>query len=229
MNTEAFLHLLQFTDGLFPTGAYAHSFGLETCVQSGEVRDAAGVENFLRVFLEGSAAPTDAVVTLCARSAAIDGDLAACIRLDHKVHATKPAAELREASRQMGKQTLRILADLQDHSLVQDFSSAVVNGTAHGHHAVAYGIAAGVLGWPAEELAAAYLYANCALLVNASLRLMPLGQLAGQRILWDIQPLIAKLSLDIQSAREQDIWTFAPLLEIASMRHETLEARLFRS
>jgi urease accessory protein len=58
---------------------------------------------------------------------------------------------------------------------------------------------------------------------------MPLGQLAGQRILWDIQPLIAKLSLDIQSAREQDIWTFAPLLEIASMRHETLEARLFRS
>jgi urease accessory protein len=229
MNTEAFLRMLQFTDGLFPIGAHAHSFGLETCVQSGVVRDATGVENFLRVFLERSAAPTDAVLTLCARTAAIDGDLASCIRIDHKVHATKPAAELREASRQMGKQALRIFADLHEHPLVQEFSAAVANGTAHGHHPVAYGIAAGVLGWPPEELAAAYLYANCALLVNASLRLMPLGQLAGQRILWNIQPLIAKLSLEIQSVREEDIWTFAPLLEIASMRHESLEARLARS
>jgi len=229
MNTEAFLHILQFTDGLFPTGGYAHSFGMETCVQSGEVRDAAGVENFLSVYLEGSAAPTDAVLTLCARTAAIEEDVGACIRLDHKVHATKPAAELREASRQMGKQTLRILAELNGHSLVHEFSAEIAGGEAYGHHPVAYGIAAGVLEWPAKESAAAYLYATSTVLVNASLRLMPLGQLAGQRILWNIQPLIAKLAHEIQLLREEDIWTFAPQLEISSMRHETLEARLFRS
>jgi urease accessory protein len=229
MNTESFLHILQFTDGLFPTGAYAHSFGLETCVQNGEVRDAAGVESFLRVYLEGAAAPTDAVLTLCARVAAIEGDLAACIRLDHKVHATKPAAELREASRQMGKQTLRILAELHDHSLVREFAAEVAIGAAHGHHPVSYGIVGGVLNWPAPESAAAYLYATSAVMVGASLRLLPLGQLAGQRILWNIQPLIAKLARDIQDRGEDDIWTFAPQLEIASMRHETLEARLFRS
>ena len=229
MNTNAFLHILQFTDGLFPIGGHAHSFGLETCVQSGEVCDAAGVVNFLRVYLEGSAAPTDAVLTLCARAAAIESDLATCIRLDHKVQATKPAAELREASRQMGKQTLRILTELHENSLVREFSAAVASGAACGHHPVTYGIAAGVLDWPAPELAAAYLYATSTVLVNASLRLMPLGQLAGQRILWSIQPLIAKLACDIQHHSEEDIWTFAPQLEIACMRHETLEARLFRS
>jgi urease accessory protein len=203
-------------------------------VQSGEVRDAAGVENFLRVHLEGSAAPADAVLALCARQAAIDGDLAACVRFDHKVHATKPAAELREASRQMGKQTLRILCELHDgvtasHSLVRDFSAEVASEATYGHHPVTYGIAGGVLDWPALELAAAYLYATSTVLIGASLRLLSLGQMAGQRILWNVQPLIAKLSRDVQTMREEDIWTFAPQLEIASMRHETLEARLFRS
>jgi urease accessory protein len=48
MNSESFLHLLQFSDGLFPIGGYAHSFGLETFVQNGRVCDAAGVEAFLR-------------------------------------------------------------------------------------------------------------------------------------------------------------------------------------
>src|SRR5215472_10861633 len=69
-NMQHFLSLLQFADGLFPAGAYAHSFGLETCVQSGEVRNAAGAEAFLHAFLKGSAGPTDALVVVCARRAA---------------------------------------------------------------------------------------------------------------------------------------------------------------
>ena len=61
-----FLSLLQFSDGLFPAGAYAHSFGLEYLVQSGEISGATGVEDFLREYLEGTVAPTDAVAVLCA-------------------------------------------------------------------------------------------------------------------------------------------------------------------
>ena len=96
---DNFLSLLQFTDGLFPAGAYAHSFGLETYVQSGGVTDAAGVEQFLRAFLGGSAAPTDLVIILCARKDAEAGDLAACISLDEILDAMKSASELRDASR----------------------------------------------------------------------------------------------------------------------------------
>src|SRR6478672_8304826 len=70
INMNPFLSLLQYTDGLFPAGAYAHSFGLEFSVQSGEVRDAAGVEAFVRAYLEGCSGPTDAVALLCARRAA---------------------------------------------------------------------------------------------------------------------------------------------------------------
>jgi urease accessory protein len=65
--------------------------------------------------------------------------------------------------------------------------------------------------------------------VGAALRLLPLGQLAGQRILWNVQPLIATLAAEAQNKNEPDMWSFAPALEISSMQHALLDARLFRS
>jgi urease accessory protein len=87
----------------------------------------------------------------------------------------------------------------------------------------------GVLDWDALEMTSAFLYSTSAALVNAALRLLPLGQLAGQRILWNVQPLIASLAEEAQNKSESDMWSFAPMLEIASMQHALLDARLFRS
>jgi urease accessory protein len=227
---HSFLSLLQFADGLFPAGAYAHSFGLEYYVQSGEVSDAPGVEAFLRAYLENSAAPTDAVAALCAWRAGKVGDLPSCLALDETLDAMKAVSELREASRQMGRQTLRVANHLAGHHcMLADFGEAVRSEATPGHHPVVFGIIGGVMMWPAAELTGAYLYSTSAALVGAALRLMPLGQLAGQRILWSIRPLIEKLSTEVQNKTEADMWTFAPALEIASMRHAVLEARLFRS
>src|SRR6202035_5520042 len=136
---DRFLSLLQFTDGLFPAGAYAHSFGLETCVQSGEVRDAAGVEAFLLAYLEGSAGATDAVALICARRAAACENLAACLALDETLDAMKTPSELRDASRQMGRQTLRVATHLPCHPLLEKFGNAVAAEIAPGHHAIVFG------------------------------------------------------------------------------------------
>jgi urease accessory protein len=226
---DQFLSLLQFTDGLFPAGAYAHSFGLEYCVQSGEVRDAAGVEAFLRAYLEGCAGPTDAVALVCARQAGADENLASCIALDEMFDAMKTPGELRDASRQMGRQTLRVVTHLPSHPLLKEFGKAVAGETTPGHHAIVFGMIGGTLKWNALEMTGAYLYSTSAAFVGASLRLLPLGQLAGQRILWNVRPLIAELAEEAQDKTEADMWSFAPALEIASMRHAFLDARLFRS
>src|SRR5512145_62343 len=98
--TEAWLALLQFTDGLFPAGGFAHSFGLETYAQDGVVRDRAGLEAFVVAHLEGSAGPADAVATAVAVRLAAAGELAAWIALDERLEAMKPVPETREASRQ---------------------------------------------------------------------------------------------------------------------------------
>jgi urease accessory protein len=229
MNIEAFISLLQFTDGLFPAGAYAHSFGLESYVQEGAVRDAAGVEAFLRALLEGSSGPTDAVVALCAWRAAGSDDLEACLRIDRTVDAMKPTAELRNASRQIGRQVLRIASRENAHGLVADLFRAVESGVTPGHHPIALGVVGSLLGWAREETAAAYLYSTSAAVVAAALRLLPLGQSTGQHILWSMQPSIGRLAKAAENKGSEDIWSYAPGLEIAAMRHAMLDARLFRS
>jgi urease accessory protein len=226
---DQFLSLLQFTDGLFPAGAYAHSFGLEASVHSGDVRDADGVEAFLRAYLEGCAGSTDAVALVCARRAAAQRDLESCLALDATLDAMKAASELREASRQMGRQTLRVAMHLPCGPLLEDFGRAVAEELTPGHHPIVFGMIGGTLNWDALEMTAAYLYSTSASLVGAALRLLPLGQLAGQSILWNMRPLIASLAKAAQDQHEADMWSFAPALEIASMRHARLDARLFRS
>jgi urease accessory protein len=229
MNADSLLGLLQFSDGLFPAGAYAHSYGLEMYVQREIVRDAAGAGQFLRAYMQGAAALADAAAAVHAWRGACHEDLGLCLELDAILDAMKPAAELRDASRQLGRQTLRILSALQDDRLVDEFVRRVDADTTPCHHAVVFGVAGGSMQWTAEEAALGYLYSSAAGIVGAALRLIPLGQLQGQLILRETAPLIAALAAKAVAVNVDEMSSFAPGLEIAAMRHARLEARLFRS
>jgi urease accessory protein len=229
MADAAFLSLLQFADGLFPAGGFAHSLGLEAHCQAGIVRDRAGLEAFLLAHLEGAAGPCDAVALVCALRAAREGDLAAVFALDRALEAMKPVRALREASAQMGRETLRVAAALAGDARLAALHEAAQAGRTPGHHAIAFGAAGGVFGWTPEDAAAAFLHAGAAALVNAALRLIPLGQIEGQRAIAALRGPIAQLAAQAASARADDLASFAPALEVAGMRHGTLEGRLFRS
>ena len=105
---RALLTLLQFADGLFPTGGFAHSFGLETYVQDGRVRDRQSLEAFVAAHLDGSAGPADAVAAAIAVRLSARADVDDWVALDLRLDAMKSVPEFRAASRQMGRQTLRI-------------------------------------------------------------------------------------------------------------------------
>lgn len=229
MATDPLLSLLHFADTAFPTGGYAHSLGLESYCQAGLVADRAGLSAFLETHLEGAAGPCDATAMVAALRALAAGDLDRCAELDVTLEAMKPVRELREASRQMGRQTLRVAAALTADPRLVRALEAVNRGDAPGHHAVAFGMAGGVAGWEPSEAARAFLYSGVSLLVGAALRLLRMGQLEGQQVLWSLQPRIVRLA-DAAAARDpEDLWTFTPGIDIQGMRHATLEMRLFRS
>jgi urease accessory protein len=227
--TEAWLAALQFADGLFPAGGFAHSFGLETYAQEGAVRDRAGLEAFVTAHLEGSAGPADAVAVAAAVRLAAASDVAEWIALDERLEAMKPVPETRQASRQMGRQTLRVAAALGADPFLAELARAVADGLAPGHHAAVFGGALGRAGVEPTLAAAAYLHSTAALLVGAGLRLIALGQLDGQRALAAMRPRIARLAEAAAAATPADMWSFNPGLELAGMRHATLDTRLFRS
>src|SRR5262245_1216045 len=161
------LSLLHFGDSAFPTGGYAHSFGLETYCQAGLVRGREGLERFLVAQLEGSSGPCDATAAVGVLVAAASDGLGRCRAIDAMLEAMKPVREFREASRQMGHQTLRVAATLTGESRVAAYAEDVGKSLAPGHHAVAYGLAAAALGWAPEATATAFLYSSTALLVGA--------------------------------------------------------------
>jgi urease accessory protein len=229
MNTDALAGLLQFADGLFPAGGHAHSFGLETYVQEGTVRNGSDVGAFLRSYLEGAAGPSDAVAVALALDRAGVADVAGLLALDERLDAMRPAAELREASRQMGRQTLRVAAALNESDVLRQFQDAAESGRTPAHHPVVFGAVGGVLGWAKEAAALAYLHAATVVVVGSALRLLPVGQLEGQRLLASARPLITRLARAAADATDDHLWGFTPGIDAASMRHAQLEARLFRS
>ena len=229
MTDAGLLPLLHLADTGFPTGGYAHSFGLETYCQDGRVADGKALAAFLTMHLEGAAGPTDATAAAGALRAFARGDLPACADLDATLEAMKIAREPREASRQMGRQTLRVAVALTGHPDLEAYLARVEAGAGPGHHGVAFGMAAGALGAEAEAAAAGYLYSTAALLVGAALRLMRLGQLEGQRILWRLQPVIRRVAAEAAARDPVEPWGWTPGLDLASIAHAGLDARLFRS
>lgn len=225
---DSLLEILQFADGLFPLGGHAHSFGLEAAVASGEVRDAAGLREFVVAYLQGSCGPLDAATLLAtlrlARAGGAEEDV---VNLDRDLDAAKPAAESRAASRQMGAQLLRHAAALTGEARLISYQKRVGEQRAPGHHGVVFGLLAAALDWAEEAAARAFLYSAASGLAVAALRLLPLGQTAGQHLLWELGPEIAMRAEEARTAAEP--WSFAPLAEIAALRHAELEARLFRS
>jgi urease accessory protein len=229
MNDDALISLLQFSDGVFPTGGFAHSFGLETYVQSERIQTSEEVKDFIRTYLEGSVGPCDAVAVVAALSLGRAGDLEDCLSLDFTLDAIKAVAEFREASRQMGRQSLRIAAHLSSSRLLRAVFDCVETDQTPGHHPLVYGLIGSQFGWSPEAATMAYLYATTSLLVGAALRLLPLGQLEGQRIIRAMAPTISRLACEAKTKGIGDLWSFIPGIEIAGMQHSTLEARLFRS
>jgi urease accessory protein len=243
------LALLQFSDGLFPSGGFAHSFGLETYVQDGRIVDRAGLEAFVVAHLRGSAGPSDAVAVALAASAgspmegctdAPRGAVMLWQEIDERLEATKCVPELRAASRQMGRQTARVAAAISSDSAVRALASAVDDGATPGHHAMVFGAVTGRAGVSPHDAALAFLYGTAALLVNAGLRLLPVGQLDGQQTLAHLRPVVSDLSRRAAAVvRGEDragapdpldaMWSFIPGLERAALVHARLERRLFRS
>lgn len=223
--------LLQTTDSFYPTGTYAHSFGLEGLVQAGAVRDRAT----LREFLLGQAVPQlgrtelpiaarawdaagassdwDTLRTLCVLGAALRG-----------------TRELRAASAAIGAQRLDFAVTVHgDAGLAAEFNRRAASGGWPRPSCVAAAIEGRALGAPREAVLAAVLYGALSALVAAAVKLLRLGQNASHTLLAEA---LAAGEVEIAAAPGRaldELGTFNPWWDIASARHETADFRLFIS
>lgn len=218
--------LLQTSDALFPTGAYAHSLGFEESVRLGQVKDEASLLEFVRRQVvpaqRGQELP---FLRFAFESEAVEGLCA----IDREISAWKLAREAREASAQLGGRRLKALRNISDTALLAAFDEAIREKRAMGHHLVVCGMQARVEGMPLEAALTTYYYQSLAAICAAAMKLIRIGQDGCQRVLRAGSIEAMAVVQDSMTVVRADAGCFNPLLEIASMRHERADERLFIS
>ena len=215
-----------------PVGAYSYSEGIESLVETGAIDNAASLRNWLQDSLQFGAIRVEATVAVRAFRAAKIGDLTALNYWNGWATATKETEELRSQSWQMGRTLVRLLLDLRSPTpnpsmtIVQEF---VESGGNQCNFAIGFGIAAAC--WQIEEEAAVlgYLYSWATNLASAGVKLIPLGQTAGQQLLLDLHDQISCTAQEVLKLEDDDLGSCSWGLALASMAHETQYTRLFRS
>jgi len=195
----------------FPVGAYSYSHGLEWAVAAGDVHDRPGLQDWVRDVLEFGAGRSDAILLLAA-AAAGDPD---------------PLVELAEALCPSSERLLETRA--QGTAFARTVAGAWGVPVTPAPYPVAVGAAVRALGLPPGPAATLYLQAFAANLVSAGVRLIPLGQTDGQRIVADLLPLAARVAARAGRETLDDLGGIAVGADLASMLHETQYTRLYRS
>ncbi len=228
MDTSSLLKGLRFVDSFFPSGGYAFSSGLEAAVQGGVVRNGEELSRYVVELLTTGIGEREAVAVGSAHEAYVSGSLETAFEADRELEAMKLGIESRTASRQMGRQVIRLAADqLARQPLIEDYLAAVEAVRTPGHLAVSLGLTLAAAGWSKKDTIAAFLYQTATGFVAAAMKLLPLGQREGQRLLESWIEAIERISHN--AALQYVLQSWSPVQDIYAMRHSRLESRLFRS
>ncbi|MBZ8179970.1 urease accessory protein UreF [Oscillatoria salina] len=224
LNHTALLNLLQLASSTLPVGSYSYSEGLEALVDSEIINNQDQFYLWLENELTYGAIRIETAVMLRSYDCLSKSDLTGLNSWNGWLSAARETKELRQQSWQMGQSLLELLISLQP-SL--QFLKDVIEDECN--YAIAFGIAASYWQINVEATTIGYLYSWLNNTINSGVKLIPLGQTTGQKLLFKLRPLIVKITEEIFALSDEELASCSWGLALASMEHETQYSRLFRS
>jgi len=226
MNIDAsgsLLHLMRLVSPALPVGAYVYSQGLETAVDQGWVHDSDSTKDWLLGNLSYGIGYLDAPVFIRLYDAWENNDYQAINYWNQFLQASLETAEFLLEDTQMGAALLRLVQDLVGQSSWPEAAPTSVSfASVFAFYAVH---------WRVEKSLAlqGLLWSWLENQVAAAIKLVPLGQTQGQRLLVDLTSTIQSTQQQAECITDTEIGWSLPRLAMASMRHECQYTRLFRS
>lgn len=229
-NTITYLgSLLHLADPTLPIGGYSHSNGLETYIQDENVNSVASAKLFVTNMLTYNIKYNDACFVKLAYEATATGDIQEIIKLDQECSALKSPREIREASQKLGIRLIKIFRRQKAFDIIGDYENAINKKEASAHYCIAFGMYAQLLEIPLAEALFAFYYNAAIGMITNSVKLVPLGQLDGQDVLFELQPLIKQLAKETLTIDRELVGLCNIAFDIRCMQHERLYSRLYMS
>ncbi len=223
LSLPGLLRLLQLASPALPVGAFAYSQGLEPAVHAGWIRDEASAGAWLGELLDHNLGGLEVPLFARLHAAWSDGDSARVARWNDFLHAARPTRELQEEDRRLGAALARVLANLGIAEAAPWCDDRRVT------QITLFTLACARWQIPLSPAVSAFLFAWAENQVAGAIRLLPLGQSAGQRILGELGARIPPAVAAGLALADDDIGQGAPALALASALHETQYSRIFRS
>jgi urease accessory protein len=226
---EEFFTLLQIADSIFPIGSYTQSNGLETYVQKGIVKDVETSKNYLEKMLIHNIKYGDALAVRLSYEAAQDKDLDYITTIDNWISSSKAPREVKEGSTKLCFRFIKLVDKLKSTQLVKEYENLIKTKKCYGQHSIAFGIFAAECGIDEKETLMAYLYNQASCIVNNCAKLIPLGQIEGQKILFKMQTTMNAIVEDLNKLSIEDLGRCSVGFDIRAMQHEDLYSRMYMS
>ncbi len=227
--TKQLFHLLQICDSNFPSGAFSHSFGIETYIQENKITNKETFLAALRQYLQTQFVYTDGLACRLVYESMKANKTESVWTIDKELYALAMAKETREGNRRIGRQMVKVMNQLFANELLSMYEEKIKHKQAYGHSSVVFAMVCLALDIDLETTLSTYLFATTSSLVQNAIRGIPIGQTDGQKILVTLQPYLIEKVDRILSLDAEDFGAGAPGLEIAQMQHEQLSVRLFMS
>ncbi len=221
------LRLLHLASPALPIGAFHFSQGLEYAVEVGWVRDERSALEWIGGIAQASLATLDLPVLYRLHAAWVLDDHESVLRWNAFLIACRETNELRLEDRHLGASLLRVLAELELSTEL--FPATTAHEKAGVAHATAFAFACARWNIASLDVLRTYAWAWAENQMLAAVKLVPLGQSAGQRMLHALNTKIDTLSARASHLMDSDIGVSTSLQAVASARHETQYTRLFRS
>jgi urease accessory protein len=222
----ALSRLLQLASPMLPVGAYSYSQGLEWAIECGDVHGLASVNTWITDVLNLYQSRFELPILYRMYQAWQVDDLSAIDEWDAYFQAGRDTAEALAESRQMGYSLRRLLNDVG--TLPTGFMHTI-NRLETPSFPVIYAGVAHIWNLPAQDMLHAYAWSWAENQVSAAMKTVPLGQVAGQKILLELGECLPECVAKAMQLKDDEISNFIPGLSIAGSRHETQYSRLFRS
>lgn len=227
---QSFLTLLQINDSMFPIGGFTQSYGLETYISIGKVKDPATARDYAINMLRYSVFYNDAAfVYRVYRDFSKTKNFKKWGELDTLVTALKAPMEIREASRKLGVRFLKTVQQFAPYPICDKYLAAIQSGKMVGHHSLAFGLYCVCAGVPQDQALNAFYYNILNGIVTNCAKAVPISQIEGQKILFDLQPLIQDLVAAQADMPEEHLGLCSVGQEVRCMQHEKLYTRIYIS